>query len=94
MDTKTTATQAQHQPRLEDDPLVRGRGRFADDVRMSGQAYGYFVRSLHAFAGIRSIDTAAARAAPGVLAVLTATDMEGTGSVSQHPPMAGRGGKN
>ncbi len=93
MDTKTTATQAQHQPRLEDDPLVRGRGRFADDVRMSGQAYGYFVRSLHAFAGIRSIDTAAARAAPGVLAVLTATDMEGTGSVSQHPPMAGRGGK-
>src|ERR1700730_16147473 len=93
MDTKTVASRALHQPRLEDDPLVRGRGRFAADVAMSGQAYAYFVRSPHAFADIRSVDTDAARSAPGVLAVLTAADMEGIGNVSQHPPLAGRGGK-
>jgi carbon-monoxide dehydrogenase large subunit len=93
MDTKTVASRALHQPRLEDDPLVRGRGRFAADVAMSGQAYAYFVRSAHAFADIRSIDTGAAHAVPGVLAVLTAADMEGIGNVSQHPQLAGRGGK-
>jgi aerobic carbon-monoxide dehydrogenase large subunit len=92
MDTKTVASGALHQPRLEDEPLVRGLGRFADDVAMSGQAYAYFVRSPHAFADIRSIDTDAARAVAGVLAVLTAGDMEGIGNVSQHPPLAGRGG--
>jgi carbon-monoxide dehydrogenase large subunit len=93
MDTKTVASRALHQPRLEDDPLVRGLGRFAADAAMSGEAYAYFVRSPHAFADIRSIDTDAARSAPGVLAVLTAADMEGIGNVSQHPPLAGRGGK-
>ncbi|HKN07965.1 MAG TPA: molybdopterin cofactor-binding domain-containing protein, partial [Pseudomonadota bacterium] len=92
MDTKTVASGALHRPRLEDEPLVRGLGRFAADVAMSGQAYAYFVRSPHAFADIRSIDTDAARAATGVLAVLTAADMEGIGNVSQHPPLAGRGG--
>jgi carbon-monoxide dehydrogenase large subunit len=93
MDTKTVASRALNQPRLEDDPLVRGLGRYAADVAMSGQAYAYFIRSPHAFADIRSIDTDAARSAPGVLAVLTAADMEGIGNVSQHPPLAGRGGK-
>jgi len=93
MDTKTVASRALHQPRLEDDPLVRGRGRFADDVAAIGQAYACFVRSPHAFAGIRSIVVDAARSAPGVLAVLTAADMEGIGNVSQHPPLAGRAGK-
>src|SRR5260370_15643362 len=93
MDTKTAASRALHQPRLEDDPLVRGLGRFAADAAMSGQAYAYFVRSPHAFADIRSIDADAARSAPGVLAVLTAADMHGIGNVSQHPPRAGRGGK-
>ena len=51
------------------------------------------MRSSHAFADIRSIDTDAAKAVPGVLAVLTATDMEGIGNISQHPPLAGRGGQ-
>jgi aerobic carbon-monoxide dehydrogenase large subunit len=93
MDTKTVASRALHQPRLEDDALVRGRGRFADDVTASGQAHACFVRSPHAFADIRSIGVDAARSAPGVLAVLTAADMEGIGNVSQHPPLAGRAGK-
>ena len=83
MDSKTVESRAQHQPRLEDDPLVRGLGRYAADAPLAGQAYAYFVRSPHAFADIRSIDTAAAKAVPGVLAVLTAADMEGD---RQHLP--------
>ena len=93
MDAKTVDRRAQHQPRLEDDPLVRGLGRYAADTPLTGQTYAYFVRSPHAFADIRSIDTEAAKAVPGVLAVLTATDMEGIGNISQHPPLAGRGGQ-
>src|SRR5262247_4587005 len=93
MDSQTVERRAQHQPRLEDEPLVRGLGRYAADAPMSGQTQAYFVRSLHAFADIRSIDTTAAKAAPGVLSVLTAADMEGIGNVSQHPPLASRGGQ-
>src|SRR5262245_15092821 len=92
MDSKTVESRAPHQPRLEDDPLVRGLGRYAADVTMTGQAQAYFVRSPHAFADIKGIDTAAAKDVPGVLAVLTAADMEGIGNLSQHPPVAGRGG--
>jgi carbon-monoxide dehydrogenase large subunit len=66
-------------PRIEDSALLRGGGRFIDDVRLPGQADSYFVRSPHAFARIRSIDTAEARAVPGVLAVLTARDMAQAG---------------
>jgi carbon-monoxide dehydrogenase large subunit len=93
MDAQTAEGSARHQPRLEDDPLVRGLGRYAADVPLPGQTQAYFVRSPHAFADIRSIDTAAAKAAPGVVGVLTAADMESIGNVSQHPPLAGRGGQ-
>jgi aerobic carbon-monoxide dehydrogenase large subunit len=92
MDSKTVESRAHHQPRLEDDALVRGLGRYAADAPLTGQAYAYFVRSPHAFADIRAIDAEAAKAVPGVLAVLTAADMEGIGNVSQHPPLNGRGG--
>src|SRR5947208_14002611 len=92
MEAKTVEASAAHRPRLEDDPLVRGLGRYAADAPMPEQAQAYFVRSPHAFADIRSIDTTAAKAAPGVVDVLTAAEMAGIGSVSQHPPLAGRGG--
>src|SRR2546421_12740849 len=93
MDSKTVEHRAHHQPRLEDDPLVRGLGHYAADVPMTGQTQAYFVRSPHAFADIRAIDTAAAKAVPGVLAVLTGADMDEAkiGNVSQHPPLNGRG---
>jgi carbon-monoxide dehydrogenase large subunit len=80
--------------RVEDDTLVRGKGRFVDDDATENRAYGFFLRSPHAFARIRSIDTAEARQVPGVLAVLTAAEMKaaGVGSVSTHFPMPGRGG--
>jgi carbon-monoxide dehydrogenase large subunit len=93
MDTTIVSRPALHQPRLEDDALVRGHGRFIADVPMTAQTYGYFVRSPHAFADIRSIKTDDACSAPGVIAVLTAADMDGIGNLSQHPPLVGRGGK-
>ncbi len=92
MDAKTDG-RAAHAPRVEDDVLVRGNGRYAADVPLPQQAYAYFVRSPHAFARIVSVDVSAAQSAPGVLGVLTATDMEGVGSLARHPPLAGRGGK-
>ena len=60
--------------RLEDDRFLTGRGRFVDDIRLAGEAYAAFVRSPHARARFRAIDTARARAMPGVLAVLTGAD--------------------
>src|SRR6516225_4820202 len=60
--------------RKEDARLVTGRGNYSDDFNLPGQAYGAAVRSPHAHARIRAIDTAAARAVPGVLAVLTGQD--------------------
>ena len=53
MDSQTVERRAQYQPRLEDDPLVRGLGRYAADAPMSGETQAYFVRSPHAFADIR-----------------------------------------
>jgi aerobic carbon-monoxide dehydrogenase large subunit len=60
--------------RFEDLRLVRGQGRYTDDFSLPGQAYAVFVRAPHAHADIISIDTAAARQRPGVLAVLTGED--------------------
>ena len=62
-------------PRIEDPPLVTGRGLFADDVSFPHQLHMRIVRSNHAHARIVSIDTAAARAMPGVVAVWTAEDI-------------------
>ncbi len=50
--------------RLEDGPLLRGQGRFVDDLKFSSVLEAAFVRSPHAHAGIRGIDTAAARRLP------------------------------
>jgi carbon-monoxide dehydrogenase large subunit len=66
-------------PRKEDLRLVTGRGRYGDDLGLPGQAYAAMVRSPHAHARIRAIDAAAARAMPGVLAVLTAEDAAADG---------------
>ena len=65
--------------RKEDLRLLTGRGCYSDDFNFPGQAYGAALRSPHAHALIRSIDTAAARAMPGVLAVLTGEDAAADG---------------
>jgi len=61
--------------RFEDVRLLRGQGRFQNDVNLPGQAYAVIVRSVHAHARIRSIDTTAAGRAPGVLGVFTGADV-------------------
>jgi carbon-monoxide dehydrogenase large subunit len=82
------------EPRVEDDALVRGLGRFVEDAPQPNQAYAVFVRSPHAHARIISVDTSDAKASAGVVAVLTYIEMDaaGVGSCSVHPPLAGRGG--
>ncbi len=62
-------------PRREDARLLTGRGTFVDDLEMPGVAHAAMVRSPHAHARVRAIDTAAARALPGVLTVVTAADV-------------------
>ena len=90
----TLPVRSKQEPRVEDDALVRGNGRFSDDPRLLGQAYAAFVRSPHAHARVLAVKADEARKAKGVLAVLTAEDMKaaGVGSVSRHPPVPGRGG--
>src|SRR5438105_4714660 len=61
--------------RLEDEPLLRGQGRFVDDIALDGVLHAAFVRSPHPHALIRTIDKAAALAVPGVHAVLTLDDL-------------------
>jgi aerobic carbon-monoxide dehydrogenase large subunit len=61
--------------RLEDGPLVTGQGRFAADISFPHQLHMRVVRSAHAHARLLSIDAGAARAAPGVHAVWTGTDV-------------------
>jgi aerobic carbon-monoxide dehydrogenase large subunit len=76
--------------RKEDARLVTGRGNYSDDVNLPGQAYAAAVRSPHAHALIRSIDVAAARAMPGVLAVLTGQDALADG-LTRIPHLAAAG---
>src|SRR5579862_3891954 len=65
--------------RFEDPRLLRGAGRYVNDVSLPRQAYAYFLRSPYAHAKIARIDTGAAKAAPGVLAVLTEADVAADG---------------
>ncbi len=62
-------------PRLEDQALLTGKGRFVDDIAAAGALVAAFVRSPHPHALIRSVDAASARALPGVVAVLTLDDL-------------------
>jgi carbon-monoxide dehydrogenase large subunit len=66
-------------PRFEDPRLVTGRGSYVDDVVLPRMAFGYVLRSPYAHARILSIDTSAAKTAPGVLCVLTGADWKASG---------------
>ncbi|MGC1818556.1 MAG: xanthine dehydrogenase family protein molybdopterin-binding subunit [Casimicrobiaceae bacterium] len=63
--------------RKEDARFLTGAGQYTDDVTLHNQTHAYFLRSPHAHAKIRSIDTSKAKAAPGVVAVYTGADLEG-----------------
>ena len=62
--------------RKEDHRLLTGGGRYIDDIRLPGEAVAYVLRSPHAHAAITGVETKAARAVPGVIAVLTGADAE------------------
>ncbi|MCX7342083.1 MAG: xanthine dehydrogenase family protein molybdopterin-binding subunit [Hyphomicrobiales bacterium] len=61
--------------RKEDHRFITGAGRYTDDINRPNQAYAYFLRSPHAHATIRKIDTSKAAKLPGVLAILTGDDL-------------------
>ncbi|MGQ0676376.1 MAG: xanthine dehydrogenase family protein molybdopterin-binding subunit, partial [Rhodospirillales bacterium] len=65
--------------RMEDPVLLRGAGRFTDDINLKGQAHAVMVRSPVAHGAIRGIDAKAARAMPGVLAVYTGAELQAAG---------------
>ncbi|MCC7425809.1 MAG: xanthine dehydrogenase family protein molybdopterin-binding subunit [Alphaproteobacteria bacterium] len=66
-------------PRTEDPVLLRGQGRYTDDISLPGQAYCVIVRSPYAHGIIRGIDTSAAKAMPGVLGAWTGADLKAAG---------------
>ena len=77
--------------RREDRRFLTGRGTYADDVNVDGQAYASFVRSRVAHGAIRSIDIGQARRSPGVIAVFNGEDLRAggiKGTVAR--PLAGR----
>ena len=78
--------------RSEDPTLVRGEGRYTDDTHSTGQTYAVMVRSNVAHGRIRGIETAAAKAMPGVLAVYTAADLTGYGGLKCNLPLKNRDG--
>jgi carbon-monoxide dehydrogenase large subunit len=83
-----------HKGRLEDARMLTGRGRYVSDWQLEGQVYGCFVRSDRAHADIVSLDSSAALAMTGVIAVLTGADIEAAG-LKPFPaaaPVKGRGG--
>jgi aerobic carbon-monoxide dehydrogenase large subunit len=71
--------------RREDARFVTGHGAYLDDLRFDGLVHGVLLRSPHAHAHITAIDAAAARAAPGVLAVLTGADADADGLQPMRP---------
>jgi carbon-monoxide dehydrogenase large subunit len=80
--------------RREDPRLLQGRGRYYDDLKLADQLHAAIVRSPHAHADIRAIDTRAALQMPGVHAVLTGADYkaDGLGSLPTMAPYKKRDG--
>ena len=67
--------------RREDPRFITGKGNYTDDLKLAGMTHAAFVRSPHANAKIRKIDTSKASKAPGVVAILTGKDMTGVNSL-------------
>src|SRR5215213_4059236 len=67
--------------RTEDPVLVQGQGKYTDDISLPGQAYAAFVRSRNGHGIIKSINAAAAKAMPGVLAIYTGHDLAAYGTM-------------
>ena len=94
MTTTTKFGLAQPVPRVEDPRLLKGHGRYTDDIVLPGMLHGIVLRSPHAAATIRAIDAAAARSLPGVKAVFTAADLkaDNIGTLPCATPLENRDG--
>ncbi len=79
IDANTRFAIGQPVSRKEDPVLLRGEGRYSDDLSLPGQAYAAIVRSRYAHGVLRSVDTAEALAMPGVLGIYTASDLAAAG---------------
>jgi aerobic carbon-monoxide dehydrogenase large subunit len=81
--------------RLEDERMLKGRGRYVADWQLERQAYGAFLRADRAHAEIIAVDTQAALGMPGVIAVMTGADVAAAGlkPMPAAAPMKGRGGE-
>src|ERR1700722_18102652 len=81
-------------PRKEDPTLLRGEGRYTDDVNLPGQAHAVMVRSREAHGIIRRLDVEEAKTLPGVLGVYIAADIEAAGikPIKSGFPMQNRDG--
>ena len=82
--------------RVEDPRLLKGMGRYTDDIVLPGMLHGLVLRSPHAAARVLSIDTTVAAASPGVHAVYTASDLKaaGVGSLPCAAPVTNRDGSD
>jgi aerobic carbon-monoxide dehydrogenase large subunit len=78
--------------RTEDPILVQGQGRYTDDLNLPHQAYAVFVRSRNGHGIIKALDTAAAKAMPGVLAIYTGADLASYGTLKCAVPFKNRDG--
>ena len=78
--------------RKEDIRLVTGQGQYVDDLQFDAVVHAYFVRSPHAHAVIRSLETSAAENMPGVLGIVTSRDTGSTGYVPVGAPFKNRDG--
>ena len=78
--------------RTEDPVLLKGQGRYTDDLNEPGQAYACMVRSVHAHGNIKAIEVANAKQMPGVLAIYTAADLAAYGAHKCVPPLMNRDG--
>src|SRR5512139_1705505 len=78
--------------RTEDPVLLRGEGRYTDDLNEPGQAHAWIVRSPYPHGILRAIRTDAAKAMPGVLAVYTAADLAAYGPHKCIAPLVNRDG--
>ena len=78
--------------RTEDLRLVTGQGQYTDDLRFESQTFVAFLRSPHAHAKLKSVDVSAAKAAPGVVAVLAYDDIAWAGTMPCHAPVPSRDG--
>src|SRR5712691_10898288 len=87
VDEATFRTIGKPIPRMEDERLITGHGRFSDDFSLAGQAHAVMVRSPHPHARIRGVDAARAKAMPGVLGAFSGADClaDGLGAIPHDP---------